>query len=145
VRPPHAGDDAIAVSPVDLRWRYHRYGLAFVWLDRRIRQSEHAAGSVSLGTYSLIGRNVSSGDDQRGVTLTAWEAFGPLRLSGTWLSGTTCSGYRTGTVTHTAASGRWMSVDYRRECIPAQRGPLRLDGASLLKQRRRVRVRAAGP
>ena len=40
MRPPHAGDDAIAVSPVDLRWRYHRYGLAFVWLDQQTMLNE---------------------------------------------------------------------------------------------------------
>lgn len=97
---------------VALRKNADHYGLAFVSLDRRIHQSEHAAGSISVGTYSLVGRTPSSGDDQRGVTLTAWEAVGPVRLSGTWLSGTNFYGYRTGTITYTAASGRWMSVGY---------------------------------
>jgi hypothetical protein len=88
------------------------YGLAFVSIDSRVHQSERAAGSISVGTYTLVARDASASDDRRGLTLTAWEAIGPVRLSGSWLSGTNFYGYKTGTVTYTATSGRWFSVGY---------------------------------
>lgn len=88
------------------------YGMTFISLDSRVHQSEHAAGAVSVGTYALIGRDHASTDDLRGVTVTAWEAVGPFRLTGSWLSGSNFYGYRTGTATYTTSSGRWYSVGY---------------------------------
>lgn len=101
-----------AQSLMALSQNADNYGLAFISMDSRLHQSEHAAGAVSVGTYTLVGRDPGSTDDRRGLTVTAWEAVGPVRFSGTWLSGTNFYGYRTGTATYTSASGRWFSVGY---------------------------------
>lgn len=88
------------------------YGLAFVSVDKWLNHSEKAAGAVAVGSYTLVGRDVASTDARRGAIVSGWEAVGPVRVSGSWLSGQNFYGYRTGSVTYTTASSRWFTVGY---------------------------------
>jgi hypothetical protein len=88
------------------------YGLTFVSLDSWLNHSEHAAGAVAVGSYTLVGRDAASSDSRQGAIVSAWEAAGPVRVSGSWLSGQNFYGYRTGAVTYTTATSRWFTVGY---------------------------------
>jgi hypothetical protein len=88
------------------------YGLAFVSVDKWLNHSEKAAGAVAVGSYTLVGRDAASTDDRHGAIVSGWEAVGPLRFSGSWLTGKNFYGYRTGSVTYTTASSRWFTVGY---------------------------------
>jgi len=86
-----------------------------VELGAGVSYYSHPSGGFSAFQPSIewrAARDASATDSRRGLTLTAWEAVGPVRFSGSWLSGTNFYGYKTGTVTYTVPSGRWYSVGY---------------------------------
>jgi hypothetical protein len=88
------------------------YGLAFVSVDAKLHESERAAGAVAVGTYTLVHREAAVGGDRRGAIVSGWEAVGPVRVSGSWITGRNFYGYRSGAITYTTASQRWFTVGY---------------------------------
>lgn len=88
------------------------YGLTFATLESWLNHSERAAGAISVGRYALVGRDRESTDDRQGTIVTAWEAVGPYRLSGSWITGQNFYGYRTATLTYTTATMRWFGIGY---------------------------------
>lgn len=108
----HLTLSAGAQSLVAMQGGVDSYGLAFVSVESWLNHTERAAGAVAIGSYSLVGRDPLSPDTRQGAIVSVWEAVGPVRLSGSWLSGRNFYGYRTGTVTYTTASNRWYAVGY---------------------------------
>lgn len=88
------------------------YGLAFVSFDKALPQTERTAGSIAVGRYTLIGRDAVSTDTRQGTIVSAWEAVGAIRFSGSWFSGRNWYGYKTGTVTYTTSTGQWVAAGY---------------------------------